>query len=111
MSEHTVTATDANFEDVVLKAEGPVIVDVWADWCGPCLQIAPIIDELAREYSGRVTFAKLDADDNPASTARYGITAIPTLLVLRDGELQETIHGARPKRDLVDHVEAVLAAG
>jgi len=111
MSQHTVTATDDNFQDVVLDAEGPVVVDVWADWCGPCLQIAPIIDELAREYAGRVTFAKLDADANARTTARYGITAIPTLLVLRDGELQETIHGARPKRELVDRVEAILAAG
>ncbi len=104
-----VEVTDATFDETVVKATTPVVVDFWAVWCGPCRMIAPVVEELAIEYAGKVTFAKLNVDDNPAVSMKYGIRSIPTLLVFKDGKPVDQIVGAVPKREVQRHVEAVLA--
>jgi len=101
---------DSNFEQVVLKSEKPVVVDFWAPWCQPCRIIAPIIEELAQEYNGKVIFAKLNTDDNMQTTMRFGIRGIPTLLIFKNGQEVGRIVGARPKRDLKNEIERVLSA-
>ena len=101
--------TDTTFEQDVVKAPDPVMVDFWAPWCGPCKMVAPIVEELAEEYDGKVTFVKLNTDDNPATAARYGIRSIPTLLVFKGGEPVGQIIGFRPKSDLRKRLDAALA--
>ncbi len=101
---------DSNFEEVVLKNEKPVVVDFWAPWCQPCRIIAPIIEELAREYDGKVVFTKLNTDENIQTTMRFGIRGIPTLLIFKDGKEVGRIVGARPKPQLKEEIERVLAA-
>ena len=83
MSESIVHVTDDTFEDVIIKADGPVLVDYWADWCGPCKMIAPILEEIAAEYAGKVTIAKLNIDENPGTAPKYGIRGIPTLMIFQ----------------------------
>jgi thioredoxin 1 len=102
------TVTDADFSNQVLEADKPVLVDFWADWCGPCKMIAPIVEELAEEYDGRVGFAKLDVDANPTIAMNYGIRSIPTLLVMKGGEVAEQIVGAVPKAVLKKKLDKVL---
>ena len=99
---------DSNFDQTVLQAETPVLVDFWASWCRPCLMIAPILDELADEYSGRITIARLDVDQNLKTAVRYGITSIPTLLIFKNGEPVSHIVGFRPKRELRRSLDAAL---
>ena len=103
-----VTVTDETFEQVVLSSPIPVLVDIWATWCGPCLQIAPILEQLATEYEGRITIAKLDADANPATVAAAGVVSIPTLNIYSGGELVRSLVGGRPKRALAEEIDAVL---
>jgi thioredoxin 1 len=100
--------TDGNFEQEVIQATKPVMVDFWAPWCGPCRMVAPIVEELASEYDGKVEFVKLNTDDNPNVAAKYGIRSIPTLLVFKGGEPVGQIVGFRPKGDLQKRLDAVL---
>lgn len=98
-SEAVHEFTDDNFDTEVLKAEGAVLVDFWAPWCGPCRQIAPVIEELAKENPG-VKIGKVNIDDNPGSAERFGVSSIPTLMVFRDGQVAESFVGVRPKTQL-----------
>lgn len=104
----TVAVTDETFRTEVIGSDVPVLVDFWAPWCQPCLMLAPVLDELAATYAGRVKFAKVDTDANPQLTAVYGIVSIPTLNLFRDGELVRSIVGGRPKREIVDQLEQLL---
>lgn len=101
--------TDATFDADVLGSAQPVLVDFWAEWCGPCRQVAPILEEINAEYGAKLKIVKLDTDHNPAITARYGVTGIPTMGVYVGGELVKTIVGAKPKRLLLRELEEFLA--
>ena len=100
---------DSNFEQEVLQADKPVLVDFWAPWCGPCRMVAPIVEELSAEYDGKVEFVKVNTDDNPNTAVKYGIRSIPTLLVFKDGEPVGQIVGFRPKSDLKQRLDAVVS--
>eukprot|EP00877_Chromochloris_zofingiensis_P008520 jgi/Chrzof1/3921/Cz13g13140.t1_TRX2 len=100
--------TEDNFEEVVLKSPIPVLIDFWAPWCGPCRMIAPIIDELASEYAGKLKCVKLNTDESPAIGGEYGIRSIPTVMIFKGGQRLETIIGAVPKATLVQSIEKVL---
>lgn len=106
-SENVLNLTDANFDQEVIDASTPVLVDFWATWCGPCKMIAPIIDEIANEKVGAVKVSKVDVDQNPATAARYGIRAIPTILLFKGGEVKEQIVGMTSKKDLLAKLEAL----
>ena len=103
-----VHVNDKNFELEVLQSDLPVLVDFWATWCGPCKSIAPIIDELAKEYTGRVKMAKLNVDENPATPSQYGVRGIPTLILFKGGKILEQMVGAVPKTRLVSMLEKAL---
>ena len=106
---HPINVTDSDFEDQVVNADTPVLVDFWADWCAPCKMIAPIVEELADEFDGKVKFTKLDVDSNPKSAMTYGIRGIPTLLIFKGGQPVDQIVGAVPKKALKSKIEAAIA--
>ena len=100
--------SDTSFAADVLKSSGPVVVDFWAEWCGPCRQIAPALEEIATELNGRVTIAKLNVDENPVAPSRYGVRGIPTLIIFKGGEVAATKVGALPKNKLKEWIESVI---
>ncbi|WP_413701028.1 thioredoxin TrxA [Psychromonas sp. KJ10-10] len=106
MSENIVTLSDASFDEDVVNASGPVLVDFWAEWCGPCKMIAPILSEVATEYEGKVTIGKLNIDENSATPPKFGIRGIPTLLLFKDGKVVATKVGALSKSQLVEFLDA-----
>ncbi|MGD8874845.1 MAG: thioredoxin TrxA [Gammaproteobacteria bacterium] len=106
MSEKILYLTDDTFEDEVLKSSAPVLVDYWAEWCGPCKMIAPILDEIASEYTGRIKVAKLNIDDNPQTPPKYGIRGIPTLMLFKDGNVEATKVGALSKSQLTAFIDS-----
>ncbi len=108
MSEQIVHITDDTFEAEVLKAEQPVLVDYWAEWCGPCRMIAPILDDIAADYAGRVKICKLNVDENQATPPKYGIRGIPTLMLFRNGNVEATKVGAVSKSQLVAFLDSSL---
>ena len=105
---HPLEITDANFTDDVEKSDLPVLLDFWAVWCGPCKMIAPIVEELAGEYSGKIKIGKLDVDNNPGVATKFGIRSIPTLLIFKEGKLVDQIVGAVPKGHIVEKLKAQL---
>jgi thioredoxin 1 len=107
-SELVNHVTDGNFDQEVLKSDKAVLIDFWAPWCAPCRAIAPIIDELAGEYAGRLKVVKINVDDNPETPARYGVRGIPNLLIIKSGQVKEQIVGAVPKSHLVKAVDSAL---
>ena len=106
MSEHIVHVTDQTFEPEVLKSDLPVLVDYWAEWCGPCKAIAPILDEIARDYGGKLKVAKLDVDANVEVPKKYNIRGIPTLMLFKNGNVEEQIVGARSKSQLTAFLDS-----
>jgi len=103
----TVTLTESNFEAEVTQSDKPVLVDFWAEWCGPCKLIAPLLDEIAKEKAGTIKIAKVDVDQNQSLSARYNIRAIPTLLFFKDGQVRDQVTGMTSKKDLVGRLEAL----
>ena len=109
MSDNIVHTSDADFDADVLQSDKPVLVDYWAEWCGPCKMVAPVVDELAEEYDGKVKFVKLNTDDNIETASKYGIRSIPTLMVFKGGEAVEQVVGFRPKSELKKSLDKALA--
>ena len=107
----TVSVTDQSFEQDVLQADGPVLVDFWAEWCGPCKQIAPALEQIADELAGKVTVAKLNIEDSPTTPSRYGVRGIPTMMLFKGGQMASMKVGAMPKQKIVEWLtEAGVAA-
>ena len=110
MGEHTQTLSDSNFDESVIKSSTPVLVDFWAEWCGPCRMIAPTVEALAADYAGKVTVGKVNVDDNPNTAMRFGIRSIPTLLLFKDGEVVDSIVGLADQARLQAVIEQHLPA-
>ena len=104
----TIELNDANFDEIVLKSEKPVMVDFWAEWCGPCRMVSPIVSEIANEYKEKAVIGKLDVNSNPGVSAKYGIRSIPTILFFKNGELANKQVGAVPKSNLVSKLKALF---
>ncbi len=105
-----IHVTDADFQATVLDSKVPVFVDFWADWCGPCHMIAPVVEELAEEYDGKFSFTKVDVDANPNTAMQFGIRSIPTMLLFKDGKVADQVIGAVPKAMLKSKIDKVLSA-
>jgi len=105
VSDLVLHVTDSNFDELVLKSGTPVLVDYWAEWCGPCKMIAPVLDEIANEYKGKMTVAKLNIDDNSATPSHYGVRGIPTLMLFKDGDVEATKVGALTKSQLAQFID------
>jgi len=108
LSNDIVYVTDGTFEQEVLKSEMPVLVDYWAEWCGPCKMIAPLLDEIVGDYAGKLKFAKLNIDENPATPPKFGIRGIPTLMIFKDGDVEATKVGALSKSQLTAFIDSSL---
>jgi len=108
MGVNTVVVTDANFEDEVIQSELPVLVDFWAEWCGPCKMIAPVLDEIASDLDGKLTIGKLDVDENQSTAMAFGLMSIPTLMLFKDGQQVETIVGFQQKAQLLGRIQTHL---
>ncbi|WP_426415144.1 thioredoxin TrxA [Aestuariirhabdus sp. LZHN29] len=106
MSEHIVNVSDTSFDDDVLKADGPVLVDYWAEWCGPCKMIAPVLDEIAKEYEGKLKVCKINIDENEATAPKYGVRGIPTLMLFKAGNVEATKVGALSKSQLTAFIDS-----
>jgi thioredoxin 1 len=104
----TAKVTDATFDETIASASEPVLVDFWAEWCGPCKAIAPVLDEIASENAGKLTIAKLNVDENPDVALRYDVMSIPTLILFKDGQAQKRLVGAKGKRQLLAELEEYL---
>ncbi len=100
--------TDANFEEVVMNADKPVVVDFWAEWCGPCRMVGPVIDEMHTEYEGKAIIGKVNVDNNPGVSAKFGVRNIPTILFIKNGEVADKSVGAVPKGQLTSKLDAIL---
>ena len=109
MSDGILTLTDATFDESVGAASTPIVVDFWAEWCGPCKMIAPVLEDIAKEHEGRIQIAKLNVDDNPNVARRYEVMSIPTLLVIADGEVKKRLVGAKGKPQLLEELSEFIA--
>ena len=103
-----ILVNDSNFEEIVLKADHPVLVDFWAEWCGPCKMMLPIVEEISKEFEGKITVAKVDVDSSAGTAGKYGIRNIPTILFFKNGEVADKQVGAVPKNTLVNKINALL---
>ena len=103
-----IAIDDSNFDQTILQSKIPVLVDFWASWCRPCMMVAPVLEELAEEYTGRITIAKLDVDQNAKTAAKYGVMSIPTMLIFKNGEPVSTIVGFKPKTELKRDLDDIL---
>ena len=106
MSDSVIHVSDSDFNDTVIKAAGPVLVDYWAEWCGPCKMIAPILDDIAKEYAGKLTIAKLNIDEDPETPQHYGVRGNPTLMLFKDGEVEATKVGSLSKSQLAAFLDS-----
>jgi len=108
MGEHTLDITDDSFEAEVISSDVPVLIDFWASWCGPCKAIAPMVDEIAAEFSGKIKVGKINVDDNPKTPGKFGVRGIPTLIMFKGGEAVDQVVGAIPKSQLEEMINKVI---